>query len=448
MTLRFIAPFVAIACLGVLAAKADVLIVMRDQREWMCQNRKTCDITSISEAGTSPGGYRLGIAEVRLGIEDRPDFAPDKGCISTDFQSRDGGIEYWLVDGPQPRRILQLCNDGYGAAGVGEDQVIIGDNKITHTQSGGSAWRWSETTTMTLVPLRVIHTRGCSFHTLSPGNGTVVDIDRTTWQIRSLGIHDDPGTGEADLGCPEWTDGIAGAFSPKPARGIVGGFNVLQRVSNYGSDGPGLARGQVLGDCALLLSSDSTAGFLTYGEPATSADAARISVFADTDQTLVVQGFDPTADAQTAEGSAASWIHRPHAEVWIAPEWDGAGGNPPPADRLQQIGVEWDGRVHHGFGRERPLPAVERWEGLDISGRKVVVLRLTWPDSIAMGHRIGVAYSQSRDGQQARLVANTGIVKNHPLFLPELVQTRALTDDDKGSACVIRNGVLVRGTQP
>lgn len=448
MKLRLIAPLAGIACLGALAVKAEVFIVGQEQREWMCQRRATCDIASVSEAGSSLGGHRLGVAEVHLGIQDRPEFAPDEGCISAGFQSRDGGVEYWLVDGPQPRRVLQLCNNGYGAAGVGDDQVVIGENMISHTQSGGSAWRWTQMTTMSLVPFLTIRTRNCYYHNMSPGNGSVIDVDRVTWQVRSLGLRTDPNTGEADLGCPEWTEQVEDGFSPEPAVGVVGGFSLLHRVTNYGSDGPGLARGQILGNCSVQLSSDGAAGFLTYGQPARPAEVARIAVLADTAQTLVIQVFDSTAAEELANASAANWVHRPHVEVWIAPEWDGVGGNPPPEDLLQQIGIELDGQAHAGYGNVENLPSVERWERRDAGGRPEIILRLTWPESTAMGSRIGIAYSQSEEGKQARVVANTGIVHNRPLFLPELVATRALTDEETGSACVIRDGVLVRGDQP
>jgi len=40
-------------------------------------------------------------------------------------------------------KLLEACNDGYGAAGVGEEDVSVGENRFVHERSGGSSWRWT-----------------------------------------------------------------------------------------------------------------------------------------------------------------------------------------------------------------------------------------------------------------------------------------------------------------
>ena len=84
----------------------------------------------LHDAGSAASG-NLGVAELHFGLADKPDDAPDEGCIAGDYETRDGGVEYWLLEGDAaPRLILQLCNDGYGAAGVGEDEVTVAQQPL------------------------------------------------------------------------------------------------------------------------------------------------------------------------------------------------------------------------------------------------------------------------------------------------------------------------------
>jgi hypothetical protein len=55
---------------------------------------------------------------------------------------------------------------------------------------------------------------------------------------------------------------------------------------------------------------------------------------------------------------------------------------------------------------------------------------------------LGLVYSQASGGKQVRLVANTGIVKNRPLYLPGLIDPgRSL--GERTTACVLQDGVLM-----
>src|SRR6185312_900725 len=138
----------AVVCAGFRPAyAADVTDA---QKSAMCQTRKTCAIApSLHNAGSSAAGP-LSVAELHFGLAGKPDDAPDEGCIAGDYETRDGGVEYWLLEGSEPPRLLlRLCNDGYGAAGVGEDEVTVAENRFVHRQYGGSASRWEETTTET-----------------------------------------------------------------------------------------------------------------------------------------------------------------------------------------------------------------------------------------------------------------------------------------------------------
>ena len=73
----------------------------------------------------------------------------------------------------------------------------------------------------------------------------------------------------------------------------------------------------------------------------------------------------------------------------------------------------------------------------------MVLLRVSWAqNSYPFLAGLGLVYSQASGGKQVRLVANTGIVKNRPLYLPTLIDPgRSLSD--RTTACELRDGVLV-----
>ena len=95
-----------------------------------CQVRLLAQVLGMQQRGGGhAGGLQLGGSFFRILL-----LAP----------ARDGGVEYWLLDGKAtPKQVLQLCNDGYGSSGVGEDEVEVGPNRLVHHQYGGSSWRWS-----------------------------------------------------------------------------------------------------------------------------------------------------------------------------------------------------------------------------------------------------------------------------------------------------------------
>ena len=136
-------------------------------------------------------GKRLVVAEAKFGLADKPAEGPDTGCINDDPDGTDeynGGHEFWLLKGDEaPRLLLKLCNDGYGAAGMGEDEVKVFPNGIQHFQAGGSNWRWESTKTIRLSPLAVTRELACSYNTVGAGTGQILDIDRETLRVRAVG---------------------------------------------------------------------------------------------------------------------------------------------------------------------------------------------------------------------------------------------------------------------
>jgi hypothetical protein len=440
----------AVVCAGFWPAyAADVTDA---QKSAICQTRKTCAIApSLHNAGSSAAGP-LSVAELHFGLADKPDDAPDEGCIAGDYETRDGGVEYWLLEGSElPRLLLRLCNDGYGAAGVGEDEVTVAENRFVHHQYGGSASRWEETTTETLSPLRLVNVRSCSFHTLIPGSGELSDIDPAARIARSVAVATDPAKAEeesdengAEVDCPDWPE--TAAFTPTPTTGLIAGYDLpIHIVAGDSIDLP--ADDWSLGDCGFTMATDGRNGFIVFGQPAAATDVAEITALALAENELVLQVYDPTAAAATAAAAGKSWVHRPHVELWLAPDWD-RETNPPADENLRQVGINLDGNVYAAKGGKDTLPKVARWQAKDAAGQSVTVLRLSWAEnSYPFLAGLGLVYSQAGGGKQLRLVANTGIVKNRPLYLPRLVDPgRSL--GDRTTACQLRDGVLMANRSP
>lgn len=423
--------------------------VAEAQKSTMCEDRKTCVVATVHDAGNTAAGA-LGVAELRFGLADKPEDAPEEGCIAGDYESRDGGIEYWLLEGNEiPRLLLRLCNDGYGAAGIGEDEVAVSANRFVHRQYGGSASRWEQTTTQSLSPLRLLNVRSCSFHTLIPGSGTLADIDPVARIARSVAVPTDPAEAEeepdesdAEVGCPDWPE--KAVFAPTPTKDLIAGYDLPIHI--VAGDSIALpADGWTLGDCGFTMATDGRNGFVVFGQPAAPTEAAEIAALAIADNELIVQVYDPMAAAAAAAAAGNSWVHAPHIELWLAPDWD-RETNPPADENLRQVGIGLDGKVYAAKGEKDALPQVARWQAKDAAGHPVVMLRLSWaPNSYPFLAGLGLVYWQALGGKQIRLVANTGIVKNRPLYLPVLVDP-GTSPSDRTTSCVLRDGVLVANT--
>jgi len=78
--------------------------------------------------------------------------------------------EFWLTVGKKgkPRLLLSLCNDGYGSAGVGEDDVQVKPNRLFHEQVGGAERRWAVMREIQLNPLVLLKTSITWFPTEAP----------------------------------------------------------------------------------------------------------------------------------------------------------------------------------------------------------------------------------------------------------------------------------------
>jgi hypothetical protein len=441
--LRWFISAAAIAAAIFLSLPASAVDLAPDQQSAICGARKTCKIDNVADAGQGPGNVKLTVVEVRFAVADKPEDAPEDGCIgdleAADAPERDGGQEVWLIAGnAAPKRLLALCNDGYGAASVGEDQLTVTPNMLTWDQSGGSAWRWVTTKQIRLSPLAVVKEFDCSYHDVAPGTGTYTEIDRVTLQARSVGamaghkFKDDD-----EIGCPDWPNGPDATLPTGPV--WAGGYAVPQPNAGPNDDGAGYPEGIVLGDCALEMTTDGLHGFMVYGKPIDEG-AATVRVIKESEASLLIQVFDPGAAAELKAGKAKSWVGQPHLELWVA-EMNNPEDNDGPNGEtytFRQFAIGLDGQTYPGTKAFAPLPKVTHWPAKDETGRDVTVYRVKWEgDEGRPSFGIGVVYSQAKDGKQVRMVSNTQIKKNKPLYLPDAWANAPEDSGIPGASCAL-----------
>lgn len=412
------------------AAAADL---SAGEQKAICEDRPSCRILGVTDAGKGENGEPLRIADILLGIEDIPAYFPEDGCRSTeetlDSEKLDGGREIWLLAGTaRPVKLLPLCNDGYGAAMVGYDEIIVGENRLTHTQSGGSAWRWDTSKTFRLSPLALVEETDCSYHNAAPNTAELTIVDRMTLEARAYAPAPRADWSEAEIGCPAITADFDKPLQPQPAPDVVAGFAV---PVPFDADPLPLPDDTTLGSCGLRLSTDGANGFLIHGDPAPAAEAAELRVIAETPKSLLIQIRDPLAEAAQKAALGLSWTKEPHVEIWTASEGEILEGDDMqgPERIYAQIGINLAGEVNIGTGKPAYLPKVATWPGKDEQGRAVTVLRVSWEDDAALLYGLGVVYAQAEGGKQRRLIASAPIKKNKPLFLPGLWHN---TQDETG----------------
>ncbi|MCA9618751.1 MAG: hypothetical protein KC731_07010 [Myxococcales bacterium] len=130
-------------------------------RQAACKGLSPCTVLGLREAGVSrdsAGRPRRLVAllarDTQRFVESAPPDTPLDHRFDghhDDFGANYGActvVEAWrvhLTSGGAARSQLltTLCNDGHGAAGVGEDRITVDGGRLTHEQRGGSAWRWS-----------------------------------------------------------------------------------------------------------------------------------------------------------------------------------------------------------------------------------------------------------------------------------------------------------------
>ena len=426
--MRFVEALIGVtALLLAFGASSAQAADMAQLKPAICGSRTSCTIAKLTPAGKSESGAELAVAEVHLGVADRAD--PNDACHDNDG-NEDGGQEYWLVEGSAaPRLLLKLCNDGYGAAGVGMDEITIGDNHFTHFQAGGSNDRWEATETIQLSPQISLYIDSCSYRGTDPDTVAFTAADLARMDIRSLAIASAAAAGTGDEG---GCDVLKKDIAAPPKSGFLGGLDAP--MPNLGTDPTkpvDFPEGTILGGCAGRLEADAAGPALVYGkvDPGRSAE---LRFLATGPQTLVIQLRDSRPD----KVKAASWVGADHLEIWTSPE-PSDSYIPDPA-KVAQLGITLDGETHSGAGKPG-VPKVQRWTGQDEQSRPVTVFRLDWAEEFALAGGVTIAYSQGEGGKQARLWATGPIRKNRPGYLPILFPLPVACGAVEGRWMVVKN---------
>lgn len=390
------------------------LVLAAAPPENLCQGRGPCFVESVADAGTDGQGRALQVVHLVLGPHDASWSDPAMwGDACTPH-------EYWsIVDGAvRPQRLLRLCNDGYGAAGMGEDTVTVSDNRLVHTQGGGSSWRWSTTHEIRLWPLTLLSEGESGIWTL----GSNVEASSWSWT--------------AFAGDESWFSPVCDDEGNPPDYGI-----------GMGSEAPQLSYMLVpqlaelpdvdwsttaLGTCAAAIDSAGARGFVVHGDP-TGDDDASMKVLMVGPREIVVE----IRDDRWVDG-AASWLHDDHIELWVADRR--------PAHRYgehcledDQSDRQWgirvaDGEVFAAHGNPPVPPVVTLAQPAAGPGTTArLVIRLPGDHGA-----ITVVYSDSDDGEsQERLIATSPVKfgRSETLGSFQLVPPTKAT-------CVPRDGAL------
>jgi hypothetical protein len=333
------------------------------------------------------------------------------------------------------RQLLsEQCNNGYGAAGVGEDSVAVDKEArtFTHNQAGGSAWRWDHGVTVGLDPLRIVSFDESTFWTLDEeGTSKSGDWNHDTFDGHNMWpIPDCEGRRkqkEAGAGRD------AGAFEENPASRSISAV-IVPRVSlppAFVQDG---WRTISLGDCGAFVDGDGH-GYAIYGGKGSAADASMRAVVSK-EGVLFVEIAD---DRWTSGGK--TWVKEDHVELWMAQSRtvvDAHECDPrPESDPSRQWGIRIsDGSVFPGFGAPAPLAGVE----VVRSGRvaRVRIPIADWIKGEDDENALAVVYSDSDDGlRQKRLIATSEVERGNVLTLGA-VRTVAPAH----ATCVVKGKVL------
>jgi hypothetical protein len=142
-----------------------------------CRGRAPCAIDQRHPAGRSAVGHAMAVVELSLG-ERSDDEGFGRSC-----ERREAWLVHAGAGAPPPRLLLESCNDGYGASGVGEDVLEVSDNIFVHTRSGGSSWRWREATRVRLDPPAILEETWGSWWAVSDAHDAEIRDDYIAFRV-------------------------------------------------------------------------------------------------------------------------------------------------------------------------------------------------------------------------------------------------------------------------
>ena len=403
MTQTWIGSIVGMAVVGGLLVAAGPA-AGQETMDALCAQREGCAVRAVFDAGAGYDGRPLRVAALTLPSPD------DVVACRPDAE------EYWLVpDGAKPVRVLALCNDGYGASGIGEDVVTVTENRLVHQQVGGSAWRWSTTRTLQLDPLQVVAEQRSGEWAIGP------NWWHEDWDWPSL-------SGEAEWWAPACGD--SRDLMREPADGYR--YSPIPMVQP--ADLPADIGSADLGSCATQFD-QGRPGHVIWGDAGdvfAGGGWMRVLMVSPGDLIVTVRQVNPAAGAR-------SWLHDDHLELWLAPYQSYFDHCLEDGDDLQQWAIRLtDAEVISAFGDPTDPPVVRshsiRPESTDPQ-TVIVTTRLGLPD---WADAVTVVYSRGDgDERQVWMAATSALAYGVGATVG---QARTLP---AGSlACVVRDGWL------
>ena len=384
--------------------------------EPLCAQRDPCRLVETLEGGKDAQGQEHTVKHLSLGWLNQDvagtatgrKFGAGRHATGSRAAGECEAMEWWLVGTPS-QLLLSTCNDGYGAAGVGEDTVRVSDNILNYEQSGGSAERWSSTRSLLLSPLTLIG------ENLRSNSSTEPDKEKgEVWEVPTL-------KGEVILPAPQCSKGEASVGARElPLLPLI----TLDKA--WVQDGWKKAE---LGACAL------ESGFFVMGNQDDPKDAALKAVLAER-ELLFVEVRD---NRWTGPTPGDKWLADDHVELWLAPlppqELTGCGKPLPDQQPVQWAIRVADSKVFSAYGSPKQTLKVERAEireGKTLVGYRFKVV-------LPKGYKsISVLYSDSDSGKkQERLLATSPLKFSRPETLNAV---RLVTPEE--ATCKLSGGAL------
>lgn len=384
--------------------------------EPLCAGRAPCSVSETLDAGKDAQGQRLQVLGLSLGWFSR-DAVEGVGRKFTAAGRKKQGSpdndqcearEWWLRrPGAPDQLLLSVCNDGYGASGVGEDDVTVQNNRFTHRQSGGSGQRWSNENTLQLSPLVRVASSALGYFSFDPDKATSQE-----WETASL-------QGHVEVPAPECAEG-----EKSTGERSLPYLPWLQVDPAYLQEG---WKQVALGGCAL------DAGSVLLGAKVAPKNASLKAVLLGRDSLLL----EVRDDRWTGPG--AKWLADDHVELWLGPDAPAllsGCGKPKGTERPVQWGIRvTDGKVFPAQGSPTQALAVDKVELREADKLVGYRLKVTLPGEFK---GVTVVYSDSDTGKkQERLIATSPLVFARPETLNPL---REVPPEE--ATCVVRGTAL------
>ncbi len=399
----------------------------------LCDERPGCTLENMQHAGSDAQDRDLWVVSLKLAAtEERwcdvagPPEVAEGAALPADGP---GPTEHWLAVArgasiESVQLLLDVRNDGYGAAGVGEDDVKVGGGTLRHTQSGGSAWRWSSTTVVQLAPLAIREESGGGDWSVNPDN-----LESTSWSWEDFAGEVEWSSPFCDAcGNPPFEDQECNRPPVEPGGNAEGSFVLIPKVEVQPEMDQGAWRTSSLGACAALVDGREH-GHTVHGATGGPEDAS-MRVVASARGVLYIEVHDD----HFVTGSRR-WIDDDHVELWGGATLLGYREHcidpRPTTTALRQWGVRIaDGAIRPGHGSSREtLVAATAVEG------SVARVRIELPER---SEAVTVVYSDGDDGRdQKSLIATSNLRFGH---LDSLGELRAIRPEQ--AVCELRAGRL------